>query len=103
MELLKGTVKHDRKINVWGCFAWSGVGHLCHVKGIIKATHYKQILIHHMNPSAKDLFSGSNRQNLIFQQDNDPKHTARIVKTYFKNKGLNMLEWPSQSPELYPN
>ena len=98
VELLKGTVKHDKKINIWGCFSWYGVGHLYRIRGIMKATNYKQILIHHMIPSANDLFDG----NFIFQQDNDPKHTAKTTKKYFENKGINVLEWPSQSPDLNP-
>lgn len=28
VQLLKGTVKHDKKINIWGCFSWHGVGNL---------------------------------------------------------------------------
>ena len=40
--------------------------------------------------SAQDLSLG---RRFTFQQDNDPKHTA---------KSLNFLEWPSQSPDLKP-
>lgn len=98
-RLLRGTVKHDKKIMVWGCFSWWGCGDLFRVRGIMKATNYKQILIHHMVPSAKRLFG---RKKWIFQHDNDPKHTAKIIKAYMKNKGLTVLEWPSQSPDLNP-
>lgn len=42
----------------------------------------------------------------MFQQDNDPKHTANLVKRYLDNKidqnVLQLLEWPSQSPDLNP-
>ena len=55
-ECMKGTVKHDKKINVWGCFTYAGVGDLHLVKGILEQKQYKQILIHHMLPSAKRLF-----------------------------------------------
>ena len=51
-----------------------------------------------MYPSARDLFEG----DFIFQQDNDPKHRANIVKKYMANKGLNVMEWPSYSPDLNP-
>ena len=68
-------------------------------KGIMRATDYKQILIHHMIPSANDLFSNN---NWIFQHDNDPKHTAVIVTKYLQNNGINVLKWPSQSPDLNP-
>ena len=34
------------------------------------------------------------------QQDNNPKHTAKTTKEWLRDKSLNVLEWPSQSPYL---
>ena len=42
--------------------------------------------------------------NLILQQDNDPKHTCKLLKKYLSNleaKGaLQTMPWPPQSPDL---
>ncbi len=38
----------------------------------------------------------------VFQHDNDPKHTAKATKECLKKKHINVLEWPSQSPDLHP-
>ena len=38
----------------------------------------------------------------MFQQDNHPKHTVKIVKKWFKDNDVNVLDWPSQSPDLIP-
>jgi DDE superfamily endonuclease len=38
----------------------------------------------------------------IFQQDNDPKHTAGSVDKAMAKKKNRLLEWPAQSPDLNP-
>lgn len=52
----KPTIKYDKKINVWGCFSWDGVGHFYQIKGIMDARKYHSILQQHMFPSADELF-----------------------------------------------
>lgn len=40
---------------------------------------------------------------IIFQEDNDPKHTANVVvKQWWADQQLTRMEWPSQSPDLNP-
>ena len=52
-----------------------------------------------MKPSAKDLFGSD---DFIFQQDNDPKHTAKMVKGYLNRQNFKVLDWASQSPDIAP-
>ncbi|KAI3369245.1 hypothetical protein L3Q82_007788 [Scortum barcoo] len=38
----------------------------------------------------------------VFQQDNDPKHTSKLVENLLKDTKIKVLEWPSQIPDLNP-
>lgn len=95
---LQGTLKHQKKIMVWGCFSWNRVGAFHQIKGMLTKERYHQILIRQMRPSARRL----HRDNFIFQHDNDPKHTANIVTNYLKNQHIEVLFWPPQSLDLNP-
>ncbi len=39
---------------------------------------------------------------VIYQQDNDPKHTANVSQETLDDLGITVMEWPAQSPDLNP-
>ena len=94
-----GSVKHDKTIMIWGCFAAHGVGILHLIDGIMDQHIYLDIVENCLLPSADLLFG---RENWIFQQDNDPKHTARRVKDFITDNDIPTFGWPAQSPDLNP-
>ncbi|KAG2458373.1 TCB1 transposase, partial [Polypterus senegalus] len=94
------TVKHDGgSIMLWECFSVAGTGKLVRIKGKITAEMYRDILDENLLQSALDVRLG---RWFIFQRDNDPKHTAKISKEWLQDNSVNVLEWPSQSPDLNP-
>ena len=86
-------------IMLWGCFCASGPGNLVKVEGIMKKEQYIQILQGNVKQSAENLHLGP---NWTYQQDNDPKRTSKVVKKWFQDNNVKVLQWPSQSPDLNP-
>ncbi|KAG2456550.1 TCB1 transposase, partial [Polypterus senegalus] len=96
------TVKYGGgNIMIWASFAASGPGQLAIIEGKINsqmnAAKYRDILDKNLLQSAKDFRLG---RRFTFQQDNDPKHTAKRTKEWLHNNSVTVLEWPSQSPDL---
>ena len=84
---------------LWGCFSAAGTGRLVRIEGKMNAAMYRDILDKNLLQSALDLRLG---RRFIFQQDNDPKHKAKISTEWLQNHSVDVLEWPSQSPDLNP-
>ncbi|KAG2465277.1 TCB1 transposase, partial [Polypterus senegalus] len=92
------TVKYGGgSIMLWGCVASAGTGNLVKVEGCMDSTQYQQILETNVQESVTKL---KLRQGWIFQQDNDPKHCSKSTKAFMQRNKYNVLEWPSQSPDL---
>ena len=45
---------------------------------------------------------GLDKEEIIFQQDNDPKHTSKLAKAWFTRNGIEVLSWPANSPDMNP-
>ena len=43
-----------------------------------------------------------NPSDIIFQQDNNPKHTSKKVKEWLKEQEFRTMVWPAQSSDLNP-
>lgn len=98
---IKQTVKHGGgSIMIWGCMTYKGVGDICKIDGIMDQKVYKEILEDKLLNSI-DLYD-LNAKDVIFQHDNDPKHTAKSVRNWLKSQQFQVLRWPAQSPDLNP-
>ena len=93
-------VKHGGgSVMVWGCFSKKGVGKLCVLDQTMDRFYYRQILEQNLLPSIQQLGLGT---NFMFMHDNDPKHTSALVKDWLRHNGIQVLQWPSSSPDLNP-
>ena len=80
---------------VWGEFGGGRTGVLYRIEGIITKDVYLKILLKVAILDAIRLCG----MVFVFQQDNNPKHTAIVVQ---KRKVLKVMTWPPQSPDLNP-
>jgi transposase len=100
-RIVNPTVKFGGgSIMIWGCMFWEGVGTMEHIAGRMTAERYVAIL----DGSYQQALEKYNKEakEVIFQQDNDPKHTSKLARKWFKDHGINLLSWPAQSPDLNP-
>ena len=82
---------------IWGCMAAAGSENLVFIDGIMTKESYLKIIRQNVERSVRKLLIG---EDFIFQQDNDPNHTAGVVQQYINQRGWEVIEHPPQSPDL---
>ena len=93
---LQGTVRGggNGSIMAWACFSANGPGPLIKLTGNVDRFAYIDLIDTVVAP-----YLG---EDMIFQHDNAPVHKARDVKDFLKEKNINVMDWPPQSPDLNP-
>ena len=66
--------------------------------GNINASVYKELLCQHALPH---LHKGT-VETPIFTQDNTPCYKAKTVLSFLEEKGIAVMKWPPQSPDMNP-
>jgi DDE superfamily endonuclease len=98
----KKTVKHGGgSLMVWGCVTAEGMGRLHWINGIMKGVDYIEILNNHLLGTLRyRKLKKTGKTVIIFQQDNDPKHTSHVASDWFARKKVKKLAWPPSSPDM---
>jgi hypothetical protein len=81
---------------LWDVFQQQA-GRLVRMEGKLNGAKYSKIIDENLLQSAQELRLG---QRFTFQKDNGPKHTAKTTHEWLRDKSLNVLEWPSQNPDI---
>lgn len=97
---MQPTVKHGGgNVMVWGAMGASGVGNLVFVESTMDKMVYLQILKDNLKASANKMGLS---EEFALVQDNDPKHSSRLVKEWLLYNVKSQLPHPPQSPDLNP-
>lgn len=92
---------HPLKLNVWGCFSKNGFGKLYFFEEILESNLMIKIYKEALIPSINMMFGDKNNQCVVIE-DNDPKHKSKICRNFKDQNSINVLPWPSNSPDLNP-
>ena len=75
---------------VWGDIGWNSIGVLSEVEERMDAEQYVAILEAGLLQSMEE--SGIPEGDIIFQQDNDLKHTSRRAQRWFEEQDIKLLD-----------
>jgi transposase len=98
---IQQTVKHGGgNIVLWSCITYQGVGYIVKIDETLDKELYKSILAEDLLATVDEY--GINKDAMIFQHDNDPKHAAKAVREWLSDQPFQVMKWPAQSPDLNP-
>jgi transposase len=103
---VQGTVKFGGgNVMVWSCMSWYGPGYIAMIDDSMDSQLYIRILKEDLHMSVEEW--GMAKDEFVFQHDNDPKHTAKVTRSYLESIHVTetegtLLYWPAQSPDLNP-
>lgn len=98
-ECVVNTVKHPTSVMVWSQFCWKGTGRLYIVEGTMNQNQYRNVLDTRFLPQVKEWYP-SGRATLL--HDSAPCHKAKSIDKYLKDKHIDVMNWPGNSPDMNP-
>ncbi|KAG0924596.1 hypothetical protein G6F29_013269 [Rhizopus arrhizus] len=89
---------------VWSCSSWYDPGYIVDVGKCMTKDVYLEVLQDGLMKSLAWYTeeSGKSTNQFTFMQDNDPKHTAKVVSKRLNEQEFHVMEWPPQSQDLNP-
>ena len=98
-------VKHPTQVMIWGVMSVHGAGRLHIVQGTMNQFQYLTVLETRLERQLEDWaavrgFSGVG--DFVYMHDGAPCHKSRTVQAFFEERGIEVLPWPGNSPDMNP-
>lgn len=93
-----GPSTHRKCMHVWAGISLKGPTHICIFDGTMDGELYVDILESTLLPFLANKYPLGH----CFMQDNDPKHTCGVTKSFFEHNHVNWWHTPPESPDLNP-
>lgn len=91
------SLKHSGgSVMVWGAMHWTGPGQLMKIEGIMDGDLYVSILKEDLMASFEE--HGVSVHDIIFQHDNDPKHTCKKARSSLPIREFRSSSGPLNCP-----
>ena len=98
VKRFKPRPKHPLKVHIWGGISYRGPTQIVIFTGKLCATKLLKIFDASLLPFVRSVYPEQHR----LMQDNDPKHTSRLARTYFECNNVHWWKTPPESPDLNP-
>ncbi|CAI7888233.1 unnamed protein product [Closterium sp. NIES-53] len=79
---------------------YEGAGFMCKIEGRMNGELYRSILKDELQQTIEHY--ELDPEAVVFQHDNDPKQTCKMVQSYLADQPYAVLPWPASSPDLNP-
>jgi len=85
-------------VMVWGCIMAQGTSRLHRITGNLNAAGLCNIYEESLLGTLDDHWMST--AEVIFQEDNDSKHTSHLARQWHSKNDITRLNWPAISPDL---